>query len=368
MKQFFEFVKKECFHIFRDRRTLIILFGMPVVLIVLFGFAITNEIRYARIAVLDQSKDALSQGLIRKITASTYFDLTENLRSEKDIMPAFRQGDIRMVIVIPANFARDFVRERKASVQLLVDASDPNTSTTLINYLNAIILQYQQEETGMRNLPLTISPEVRMVYNPALKSVFLFVPGVMTLILMLVCAMMTSITITREKELGTMEILLVSPLRPVLIIAGKVVPYVLLSFVIAIIILILGAGIFGMPLKGSLLLLLGACGLFCLTALSLGILISSVTNSQQTAMMISMMGLLLPTILLSGFVYPIESMPVPLQILSNILPAKWFIIILKDIMLKGSDLRHIALPMGVLAGMTVFFLAVSLRKFKTRLS
>lgn len=368
MKQFFQFVKKECFHIFRDRRTLLILFGMPVALIVLFGFAITNEIRHARIAVLDQSHDALSQGLIRKLTASTYFDLTENLRSEKDILPAFRRGEIRMVIVIPAGFGRDFVRERKASVQLLADASDPNTATTLINYVNAILIQYQQEETGIRQLPLTIQPQVRMVYNPTLKSVFLFVPGVMTLILMLVCAMMTSITITREKELGTMEILLVSPLRPLLIIAGKVVPYIILSFLIAIVILALGAGIFGMPLKGSLLLLLSACGLFCLTALSLGILISSVTNSQQTAMMMSMMGLLLPTILLSGFVFPIESMPAPLRALSNLIPAKWFIIILKDIMLKGSGIRQIALPMGILGGMTIFFLAVSLRKFKIRLS
>lgn len=368
MKQFFEFVKKECFHIFRDRRTLMILFGMPVVLIVLFGFAITNEIRHARIAVLDHAQDALSQGLVRKITASTYFDLTENLRSEKEIMPAFRKGDIRMVIVIPNGFAWDFVRERKAAVQLLTDASDPNTATTLINYANAILMQYQQEETGLKKLPLTISPEVRMVYNPALKSVFLFVPGVMTLILMLVCAMMTSITITREKELGTMEILLVSPLRPMMIIAGKVVPYILLSFLISVIILALGAGIFGMPLRGSLLLLLIACGLFCLTALSLGILISSITNSQQTAMMISMMGLLLPTILLSGFVFPVESMPRPLQVISNIIPAKWFIIILKDIMLKGSGLRQIAMPMGILGGMTVFFLIVSLRKFNIRLS
>lgn len=368
MKQFFEFVKKECFHIFRDRRTLIILFGMPVVLIVLFGFAITNEIRHARIAVLDYSQDALSHGLVKKITASTYFDLAENLRSEKDILPAFRKGDIRMVIVIPNGFSRDFIRERKAAIQLLTDASDPNTATTLINYANAIIVQYQQEQTNLQHLPLTIHPEVRMVYNPMLKSVFLFVPGVMTLILMLVCAMMTSITITREKELGTMEILLVSPLRPMLIIAGKVVPYVLLSFFISIIILCLGSWIFGMPVKGSILLLLSACGLFCLTALSLGILISSLTNSQQTAMMVSMMGLLLPTILLSGFVYPIESMPVPLQIVSNILPAKWFIIILKDIMLKGSGLRQIALPMGILGGMTCFFLIVSLRKFKIRLS
>jgi ABC-2 type transport system permease protein len=251
---------------------------------------------------------------------------------------------------------------------LLTDASDPNTATTLINYASAMIMQYQQELTGELKLPLTITGEVQMVYNPSLKGVFLFVPGVMTLILMLVSAMMTSITITREKELGTMEILLVSPLKPVMIIAGKVVPYIVLSFLIALIILVMGAWVFAMPVKGSLLLLLLECILFGLTALSLGILISSITNSQQTAMMISLMGLMLPTILLSGFVFPLESMPKPLQLLANIIPAKWFNIILKDVMLKGAGLRQVWLPTLILCGMTVFFLAVSIRKFKIRLS
>lgn len=368
MREFLVFVRKECYHIFRDRRTLLILFGMPVVLIVLFGFAITNEIRNVKIAVLDQSGDMYSKQLVHRITASGYFSIDRYLASDKDIEPAFRAGEVKMVIVFPAGFGHDFYHQRKAPLQLLTDASDPNTGTTLINYANAIILQYQQEMTGEIKLPLTIKPEVRMVYNPSLKSVFLFVPGVMTLILMLVSAMMTSITITREKELGTMEILLVSPLRPLTIIAGKVIPYIALSFIIAISILAMGFWIFGMPIKGSLLLLMGECLLFCLAALSLGILISSITNSQQTAMMISMMGLLLPTILLSGFVFPLESMPKPLQWFANIVPAKWFIIILKDIMLKGAGLRQVWLPTLILGGMTLFFLVISVRKFKIRLS
>lgn len=368
MRQFLAFVKKECYHIFRDRRTLLILFGMPVILIILFGFAITNEIHQAKIAVLDQSNDQYSRQLIRKMTASGYFSIQKQLQSATEIEAAFREGDIKMVIVIPANFGLDFYHQRKATVQLLADASDPNTATTLVNYANAMILQYQEELAGERKLPLTIQAEVRMQYNPALKGVFLFVPGVMTLILMLVSAMMTSITITREKELGTMEILLVSPLKPLLIIAGKVIPYIILSFLIASIILVMGAWVFGMPMRGNLLLLLAECGLFGLTALSLGILISSITSSQQTAMMISMVGLLLPTILLSGFVFPIESMPVPLQVFSNIVPAKWFIIVLKDIMLKGAGLRQVWMPTLILSGMTVVLLGLSVRNFKNRLT
>lgn len=368
MREFFVFVRKECYHIFRDRRTLLILFGMPVVLIVLFGFAITNEVRNVKIAVLDQAQDTYSRQLTARITASGYFTVDRYLHAEKDIEPVFRKGEVKMVVVVPPNFGHEFYHGRKAPLQLLTDASDPNTGTTLVNYANAIILQYQQEMTGKITLPLTIQPEARMIYNPSLKSVFLFVPGVMTLILMLVCAMMTSITITREKELGTMEILLVSPLKPVTIIAGKVIPYIALSFIIALTILAMGFWIFGMPIRGSLLLLLLECVLFCLAALSLGILISSLTNSQQTAMMISMMGLLLPTILLSGFVFPLESMPKPLQIFANIVPAKWFIIILKDVMLKGAGLRQVWQPTLILGGMTLFFLLVSVRKFKTRLS
>lgn len=368
MRQFLVFIRKEFYHIFRDKRTLLILFGMPVILIVLFGFAITNEIHHVQIGVLDKAQDAYSKQMLQKITSSGYFTINQQIQSADEIETAFRKGDIKMLIVIPDHFGDKFYHEKKAPVQLLADASDPNTATTLINYATVIISQYQQEMTGEIKLPLTIKPEVRMVYNPSLKSVFLFVPGVMTLILMLVSAMMTSITITREKELGTMEILLVSPLRPILIIVGKVVPYIALSFIIACTILGMGFFIFGMPIKGNLLLLLAECGLFGLTALSLGILISSITNSQQTAMMISLMGLLLPTILLSGFVFPIESMPRPLQIFSNIIPAKWFIIILKDVMLKGAGLRQILVPTAILGGMTLFFLILSVRNFKTRLS
>lgn len=368
MRQFLIFVKKEFYHIFRDKRTLMILFGMPVVQIILFGFAITNEIKNADIAVLDESADYYSTRLVQRLTAGEYFRIDESLRSQKAITEAFRKGQIKMAVVIPAKFGESFHHLNKAQVQLLADAGDPNTATTLINYATAIISSYQQELNGEIKLPLTIDTAVRMQYNPALKSVFMFVPGVMTLILMLVSAMMTSITITREKELGTMEILLVSPLPPPLIIVGKVVPYIVLSFINALIILAMGVWLFGMPIEGSIALLLSECMLFVLTALSLGVLISTVTDSQQAAMMMSMMGLLMPTMLLSGFIFPVESMPLPLRVLSNIIPAKWFISILKDIMLKGSGLGEVWKPTLILAGMTLFFIILSIRNFKIRLS
>ncbi len=368
MKQFFVFARKEFYHIFRDRRTLLILFGMPIVQVIIFGFAITNEIKNADIAVLDQSKDCYSNRLVQKLTAGSYFRVDRNLQTPKTIEAAFREGRIKMAVVIPPRFGESFFHLRKAQVQLLADAGDPNSATTLVNYARAIIGNYQQELNGDITLPLTINTTVRMQYNPALKSVFLFVPGVMTLILLLVSAMMTSITIAREKELGTMEILLVSPLPPHLIVTGKVVPYIVLSFINALVILAMGVWIFGMPIKGSLVLLLAECVLFVLTSLGLGILISTITDKQQTAMMASMMGLLMPTVLLSGFIFPIESMPKPLQWLSNIMPAKWFIIILKDIMLKGSGLREVWPQTLLLAGMTVFFIVLSIRKFKIRLS
>ena len=206
-----------------------------------------------------------------------------------------------------------------------------------------------------------------MLYNPELKSVFNFVPGVMTVILMLVSAMMTSISITREKELGTMEILLVSPLKPFQVIIGKVFPYIFLSIINAIVILVLGYFVFKMPINGSIFLLAFESILFIISALSLGILISTVSNSQQTAMMLSLMGLMLPVIILSGFIFPINSMPLPMQVISNIIPAKWFIVIVKAIMLKGVGIQYIWKETLVLIGMTVFFITLSIKKYKIRL-
>ena len=363
------FIIKEFYHIFRDARTMIILFGMPVVQILLFGFALTNEIKNARIAVLDYSKDDVTAEIIAKITSSGYFILEENLVSEDQIEAKFKQGKIKQVIIFEANFAENLERSKKTGIHIIGDASDPNTANLLANYTQAIIKDYQAGLLVNEAVtPVFITPEPKLLFNPELKGVFMFVPGIITILLMLVCAMMTSISIAREKEMGTMEILLVSPLRPIQIIIGKVTPYVVLSLFNAISILLLGYFVFGMPMRGNIVLLLLETILFILMALSMGILISTISKTQQVALMISLAGLMLPTILLSGFIFPVENMPVVLQIISNLMPSKWFIIIIKGIMLKGIGLQYIWKETLILIIMTIVFIGLSVKNFKIRLA
>lgn len=346
---------------------MIILFGMPVVQVLLFGFAISNEIKNAPIAILDHSNDYVTQQITNKLLSSGYFVRSDNVSNESQIHSIFRKGRVKEIVIFENNFARNLEKEKVAHIQLIADASDPNTANLIVNYTNAIINSYQQEYFAGKALPVEITTETQMLYNPGLKSVFMFVPGIITILLMLISAMMTSISIAREKELGTMEVLLVSPLRPMQIVAGKVLPYVILSFINAITILLMSYFIFGMPVKGSLVLLLAESILFIVMALSLGIFLSTVSNSQQMAMMLSMFALMLPTILLSGFIFPIENMPLPLQMLSNIMPPRWFIIILKAIMLKGLGIQYVWKETLILVGMTLFFIGLSIRKFKIRL-
>ncbi|WP_452227847.1 MULTISPECIES: ABC transporter permease [unclassified Lacinutrix] len=367
MKRFIGFIKKEFYHIFRDRRSLFILFGMPIAQIMLFGFAITNEINNVDIAILDHSKDATTQEIIRKISASKYFSINQIIEKESDIETIFKKGKVKAVLNFEKNFSKNLIKDHNASIQIITDATDPNTANTISNYVNAILQKYQKELNKEITIVYQIVPQTRMVYNPELKSVYMFVPGVMTIILMLVSAMMTSISITREKELGTMEILLVSPIKPIQVIIGKVFPYIFLSIINAVVIVLLSIFIFKMPVQGSLFLLAIESVLFIISALALGILISTISETQQTAMMISLMGLMLPVILLSGFIFPISSMPVPLQVISNIIPAKWFIIIIKGIMLKGVGLQFIWKETLILLGMTIFFIALSVKKYKIRL-
>jgi len=367
MKRFIGFIKKEFYHIFRDTRSLFILFGMPIAQILLFGFAITNEINNVDIAILDHSKDASTQEIVNKISASKYFTIDQLITREADIEDAFKKGKIKAVLNFEKDFSKNLIKEQQATIQIITDATDPNTANTITNYINSILKNYEQAKNKNIKLDYQIISETRMVYNPELKSVFTFVPGVMTIILMLVSAMMTSISITREKELGTMEILLVSPLTAFQVIIGKVVPYIFLSVINAAVIVLLSIFVFKMPVHGSLFLLGAESVLFIITSLALGILISTISETQQTAMMISLMGLMLPVILLSGFIFPISSMPVALQIISHIIPAKWFIIIIKGIMLKGVGLSFLWMESLILIGMTALFIGVSIKKYKIRL-
>lgn len=368
MKQFFSFVKKEFYHILRDKRTMLILLGMPIVQIIIFGFALTNEVKNAKIAVLDNSKDLATAAIIQQIKASGYFDIEKNISGGDDINTAFKEGKIKMVMVFPQDFNKDLHHFNKATVQLIADASDPNVANTLTNYATAIIMNYQKRITNDLALPYTINTEIRMLYNPQLEGAYSFVPGVMAMVLMLVCTMMTAITIAREKETGTMEVLLVSPVMPLKIVIAKAVPYLLISIINIGSILLLSVYVLNVPINGSLLLLIGASILFTLTSLALGLLISSVTDSQRTAMFIALIGLFLPTVMLSGFMFPIENMPWPLRLFSNIVPAKWFYTIVKTVMIKGVGFSMIWKEVLLLAGMMTFFLALSIKTFKIRLA
>lgn len=367
MKQFIAFVKKEFHHIFRDRKTMFILLGMPVVQIIIFGFALTNEVKNARIAVVDHAKDAASRSLLEELDNSRYFDIGVYLNSDAEIEPQFRRGKVKLAVVLPPGFGNNLQHFNQAQVQLLADASDPNVATTLINYATAVVMSYQERMTQGRKLPYTINTEVKMLYNPQLKGAYSFVPGVMAMVLMLVCTMMTAITIVREKETGTMEILLVSPMPPLQIILAKAIPYLFLSVINIASILLLSVFVLEVPINGNLLLLVAESVLFIITCLSLGLLISSSTNSQQVAMFISLIGLFLPTIMFSGVMFPVENMPVPMQVISNAVPAKWFLVIVKNVMIKGLGIEAVWKQTLVLLGMVLFFLAVAIRKFKMRL-
>jgi ABC-2 type transport system permease protein len=367
MKQLLTFIRKEFLHVFRDRKTLLMLFGLPIAQIVLFGFALSNEIKDSRIALVDYSKDAVTTRLIGKIEASHYFDIQHTLASADQLNAAFKRGDIKMAVIFPANFGDDLTHTGKATLQVIADGSDPNQATTITNYLQSIVTDYTAELAHDVQQPLQIRPEVQMLYNPELRGAPNFVPGVMALVLMLVCTMMTSVAIVKEKELGTMEILLVSPFKPIYIIISKLAPNLLISIVNLFIILFLSDIFLDLPVKGSVALLVFCSILFILTSLSIGLLLSINAKTQQAAMMGSLMGMMLPTMLLTGFLFPIENMPFILQALSNLVPSRWYFIIVKRVMLKGLGFGAVWKETLILTAMCLLLFAISLRKFKIRL-
>lgn len=368
MKQFRSFVKKEYHHIFRDKRTMMILLAMPVIQILLFGFAITTEVKDVKVALFDPSRDTSTQLIKERIRASEYFIITEELTSIDQINDLFKYGKINLMIIFSENFAENLLHTGEAKVQLIADGTDPNQASLLTGYASGILASYQQELMEQYKVSFRIVPEIKMLYNPQLKSAYNFVPGVMGLILMLICAMMTSIAIVREKETGTMEILLSSPIKPVSIILAKVVPYFTLSIANLITILFLSVFVLGVPVAGSLFWLTVVSLLFILVALALGIFISTMVDTQMAAMLASGMGLMLPTMLLSGMIFPIESMPLLLQWLSALVPARWYITIVKKIMIQGVEVQFVAKELVVTIAMAVTLIMLALRKFKIRLN
>ena len=368
MKQFYHFIVKEFYHIFRDRRTLFILLGMPMVQIIIFGFALTNEVKNTKITIINQSEGVVAARLVQKIESSRYFDIYSQSTDAAQMDKLFKKGAVKIALVIPEDFDPSMVNQNKGQVQIIADATDPNVATALTNYLSVIIQDFQKELYPNLSIPYKMEVEARMMYNPQLKGAYNFVPGVMAMVLLLVCTMMTALTFVREKELGNMEILLASPIHPIKIIIAKAVPYLLLSIINITTILLLSYFVLDVPINGSLLLLYAESILFIMVSLGLGLLISAGTDSQQSAMFISLVAMFLPTVMFSGFIFPVENMPLPLRIISNFIPAKWFFIIVKSVMIKGVGLRLVWKETLILSGMMLFFFTTAIKKFKIRLA
>jgi ABC-2 type transport system permease protein len=366
------FVVKEMRHILRDKQTLTVLLLMPLVQVVLFGYALRSDVRNIRLAVVDPSPDAATLALRNRFTANDRFRIVATSSSLAPTESLFRQGKADIALVFESGFAEALGSREAAKLLIAVDASDPNTGTTMEAYARAVIASYQSElDSDQRRsafAPVRIRAETRMRFNPTLESVNLFVPGLIALVLTLVSALMTAISLSREKERGTLEVLLVSPLRPWQVIVGKVLPYLGLAFANAVTALVAALFIFQVPLRGSITLLLAECMLYAIVSLALGVLIASKTSSQRTAMFGAMIGTMLPSTLLSGMIFPIASMPMPLPILSNIVPARWFIVVARGIMLKGVGLEYLWRETLVLVVMTLLLLIAAIRGFKPRIA
>ncbi len=357
---------KEMFHILRDRRTLAVVVLMPVVQVILFGFAIRTDVKDIRLVVVDPSPDHVTLAIRHRLEASDAFRTVAVLPTTDRLNTLFQRGTAQEAVVFEPSFATRLARGLPARVQIIADATEPNTGSTRQNYALSVIRNYERELGGPAP-GVNIVPRLRMRFDPTAESSHLFVPGLMAFVLTIISALMTAISLTREKETGTMEALLVSPLRPAQIIVGKVLPYLAIGFVTVLLVIAEARLVFDVPLRGSLLLLLAEGMLFILVSLSLGMLISSRTSSQRVAMMGAMIGTMLPTMLLSGFIFPIESMPDILQWVSNIIPAKWFVMIARSIMLKGIGLDYLWPQTLVLCVMAFVLLALSTRSFHIRL-
>ena len=358
---FLSFVIKEARHILRDRRTMLILFGMPVVLMLLFGFAITNDVKNVRTVVVTSQMDHLTQQAVERLAASEYFDITATVGTSQEAEQLIRHQRADMAIV----FGKDFA-SKKSGLQMIVDASDPNMAQQWTNYAQGVLARSAEGRLQGKDMQGSLVNS-KMLYNPQMKSAYNFVPAIMGMLLMLICAMMTSISIVREKEKGTMEVLLVSPIRPLMIIIAKAVPYLVLAFAILITILLMGRYVLQVPLQGSLLWIIIVSLIYILLALSLGLLISSIANNQLMALLMSAMVLLMPIVMLSGMLFPIESMPVVLQWVSAIVPPRYYIEAMRKLMIMGVGIGDVLREVGILTGMTIFLLVVALAKFKTRL-
>ena len=359
MKQFYSFVIKEAKHIVRDKRTMLILFGMPLVLMLLFGFAIRTDVRNVRTVVVMANADHTTQQAVERLSQSEYFTIVKTAATPQEAERIIRNQKADMAVVFtpsPTPSKGDMDPLHNHSIQLFVDGADPNMAQQWSNYATQVLMN---PEGSIVN--------AKLLYNPQMKSAYNFVPGIMGMLLMLVCAMMTSISIVREKERGTMEVLLVSPAKPLMVIIAKAVPYLVLAFAILTIILLMARFVLGVPLAGSLFWIVAVSLLYILLALSLGLLISNIAKTQLVALLMSAMMLLLPVVMLSGLLFPVESMPLALRCLAAIVPPRYYIDAMRKLMIMGVGIGEVMKEVAILFGMTVLLLIVALKKFNTRL-
>ena len=374
-RTFISFVKKEFSHILRDTRTLMVLLVMPVVMILLFGFALSTELKSVKVAVYAPSMDIITERIVTQVDASPYFTVSHYIKERSGFERVMLSNKAQVIIAFEENFYHRVVHDGQGAIQILVDGTDMNIGQMASFYLNSIIASCRQElmMESMLNATETLLPPVminvntKMLYNPQMKSSFNFVPGVMGMILMLVCAMMTSVSIVREKQRGTMEVLLVSPVKPVSIILAKAIPYFTLSVVNLVTIIFLSVHLLKVPLSGSLFWVIVVSMLFIMVSLSLGIFVSTIVNTQEEAILISSMVFMLPTLLLSGMLFPIESIPVVLQYVSHFIPAKWYIEAMKVMMIQGLDIHYCMDSVLILCGFLVVIVSASILTFKNRL-
>lgn len=364
MNQFISFVIKETKHIVRDRRTMLILFGMPVVMMLIFGFAITTDVRNVKVTMVTAVMNPRIQQVVQRIDASEYFVVTHTVSNTQEAKQLLADHQADMAIV----FSNDFANERyseQASVQFLVDYTDPNMAEQRVSYIQQIIMDELRSQQTAQQQAIA---NTKLLYNPQMKSAYNFVPGIMGMLLMLICAMMTSVSIVREKERGTMEVLLVSPVKPLYIMIAKTVPYFVLSIFILISILLISKFILAVPIEGSVITILAVSLLYIVLALALGMLISVVSQTQVVALLISGMLLIMPSTMLSGMIYPIESMPTVIQYISTIVPTRWYVSAIKKVMIMGVGVNMIYEELIIMLGMTLLFLGIALKKFKIRFS
>lgn len=359
MKEIAAFIKKEFLHIFRDARTMMIVLVLPVVQILLFGFAMSTEVNNAVVDILGDANDPQVRMIVQRIDNNPYLETGAYLSTEAEMDARLRKGKSKAVVCFERNFNQKSEKDGNAAIKVICDGSDPNTAQMVGNYIQGVVNEDIDSGASVQ--------AVQMMYNPAMNSSYNFVPGVMGLILMLICSMMTAVSIVREKEFGTLELVLVSPVKPFWIIISKLIPYLVLSVVNFASIILLARFVMGVPIRGSLALVSVSSLLFVGASLGLGLLISTISRTQQTAMLLCGMGLTMPTMMLAGIIFPCESMPVALQLISDIIPAKWYIIIIKRIMIQGVGFASIAKEFIILAGMMILLLWFSIKRFKTRL-